>query len=90
VTGTYELECVDRSGIDVEAFDTRYTIDLIRAHSERHRFISDFEMPPALSLETFNFEISDLGTAYRLQNINELWSRDCSCALGWASRRRAC
>jgi hypothetical protein len=73
VADTYELECVDRPRIDVEAFDTRYTINLIRTHSERHRFISDFEVPPTLSLKRLNFDLSDLGTAYRLQNINELW-----------------
>ena len=47
---------------------------------------------PGLSLERLNFDLSDLGTDYRLQNINELSfrSRGCSCALGWDLRGRAC
>jgi hypothetical protein len=73
VTGQYVLECAGRPGLDVEAFDTQYVIDLIRSQSERHRFISDFDLPPTLSVETWNFDLSGPATACRLQNINELW-----------------
>ena len=73
VTGQHILECADRPGLDVEAFDTACVIDLIRSQSERHRFLSNFDLPQTLSAETLTFNLSDPVTAYRLQNINELW-----------------
>ena len=71
VTGEYLMDCADRPGIDSEAFDSRYTLDLIRSHAERHIYLSDFM--PDLTKDSVHLDLTDLCAASRLQNVNELW-----------------
>jgi len=33
VTGQYEIDCVSRPGLDAVAYDTAYTLDIIKAAS---------------------------------------------------------
>src|SRR6185437_9956736 len=71
ITGEYKMVCEDRPGIDAESFDSRYTIDLIRSHAERDRYVSDFAQPTLSSKTSVHF--SDPISARRRINVNELW-----------------
>jgi hypothetical protein len=71
--GSYDIESLDRPGLDGAAFDARYVIDLVRCHSERQQFISDFEMPDGFSLTNYNVDLQEPDIALCLQNVNELW-----------------
>lgn len=73
VTGSYVIDCVDRPGLDSEAYDTLYTIDLIRSAAERDKYLSDFDNVPAFSKDTVSFALSDPRRLLRLNNVNELW-----------------
>lgn len=82
VTGEYTIQCVDRPGLDSETYDSRYTIDLIRAAAERHEYLSDFQQSPPLSLLRSTFYLQDIERAIRLNNVNELWDEIYSLLLG--------
>jgi hypothetical protein len=73
VTGRYTIECASRPGLDVEQFDTIYSINLIRCAAERHVYLADFPPPLSFSLETFTVTLVDLQKAQHVRNINELW-----------------
>src|SRR5260370_36342415 len=73
VTGRYTIDCASRAGLDVEKFDTLYSINLIRAAAERHIYLADFPAPLPLSLETITSSFNDPMRAIHLRNVNELW-----------------
>ena len=73
VAGTYEIDCAERPGLDGVAYDSAYTIDIIRAAAERHRYLGDFPEPPVLSLLSPTFGLDDPIRMLHLYNVNELW-----------------
>ena len=82
VTGEYTVECVERPGLDSEEYDSRYTIDLIRAAAERHEYLSDFQQPSPLSSVSATFYWQNPKQAIRLNNVNELWQEVHTLLLG--------
>jgi hypothetical protein len=82
VMGEYTIECLDRPGLNSEEYDSRYTIDLVRAASERHEYLSDFPEPPPLSLVSATYYLDDFKRAVRLKNVNELWQEIHTLLLG--------
>jgi hypothetical protein len=82
LTSEYTIECVDRQGLDSEKYDSRYTIDLIRAAAERHEYLSDFPEPPPLSSVSTTFYLDNFKRAVHLNNVNELWQEVYSLLLG--------
>src|ERR1035441_4045782 len=82
VTGEYTVECVERPGLDSEDYDSRYTIDLVRAAAERHEYLSDFQEPPSLSSVSATFYLENPKQAIRLNNVNELWQEVHTLLLG--------
>ncbi len=73
VTGEYVIDCAVRPGLDATAYDTAYTIDIIRAAAERHRHLIDFPEPPVLSFASITYELNDPIRTVHLHNVNELW-----------------
>jgi hypothetical protein len=73
VTGQYEIDCVNRPGSDSVAYDSAYTIDLIRVAAERHRYLADFPDAPPLSLMSATYQLDDPMRPLDLYNVNELW-----------------
>jgi hypothetical protein len=72
-TGSYIIECVDRPGLNVEEYDTLYSLSLIRAAAERHIYLNDFPDVPPLSMASPTFDLADPIGAIHLKNVNELW-----------------
>ncbi len=73
VTGQYEIDCVSRPGLDAVAYDTAYTLDIVRAAAERHRYLVDFPDPPVLSFASATYGLTDPVRTVHLHNVNELW-----------------
>jgi hypothetical protein len=73
ITGEYVIVCVDRPGLDTDSYDTAYTINLIRAASERHEYLRDFSSLQALSQMSITYSGNDPGRIAHLKNVNELW-----------------
>jgi hypothetical protein len=73
VTGEYEIDCLSRPGLDAVAYDTAYTLDIIRAAAERHRYLVDFPEPPVLSFTSATYDLTDPVRTVNLHNVNELW-----------------
>jgi hypothetical protein len=73
ITGDCVIDCLARPGLDIERYDTHYTINLIRAAAERHLYLPDFLEPPPLSMASLTFDLEDPIRTLHLQNVNELW-----------------
>jgi hypothetical protein len=72
-TGEYTIDCVNRPGLDVERYDTLYTINLIRSAAERHDHLPDFPDVPPLSMVSSTFDLMNPMEAIHLNNVNEIW-----------------
>lgn len=73
ITGEYVIECLDRPGLDTERYDSLYTINLIRAAAERHKYLDDFPYVQALSSISVSLNLETPERVAHLQNVNELW-----------------
>ena len=73
ITGEYAIDCGARLGMDSTAYDSAYTIDIIRASAERHRYLVDFADPPVLSFMSATYDPSDPVRMVHLHNVNEVW-----------------
>jgi hypothetical protein len=73
VTGEYTIECVNRPGLDVEKYDSLYTINLIRTVAERHHYLDDFVELSPLSMASVAVYMTDPVRVMHLNNVNELW-----------------
>jgi len=72
-TGEYILDCVYRPGLDVEKYDSLYTINLIRSSAERHVHLADFPDVSPLSMVSSTLDLTNPIEAIHLNNVNELW-----------------
>lgn len=72
-TGEYTIDCVHRPGLNVERYDTLYTINLIRSAAERHDHLSDFPDAPPLSIVSPTLDLMNMMEAIHLNNVNEIW-----------------
>jgi hypothetical protein len=72
-TGEYTIDCATRPGLDVERYDTLYTINLIRSAAERHDHLGDFPDVPPLSMVSSTFDLMNPMDAIHLNNVNEIW-----------------
>jgi hypothetical protein len=73
VTGDYVIDCVHRPGLDVEKFDTLYTLNLVRGAAERHVYLVDFPDVHPLSMVSSTLNLTNPIEAIHLNNVNEIW-----------------
>lgn len=71
--GEYTIDCASRPGLDVEKYDTLYTINLIRSAAERHDYLTDFPDVPPLSMVSSTVDLINPIEAIHLNNVNEIW-----------------